>query len=109
MAFVTATDRGPFGSVEELESQTAVSFREIKSIIGTRCLMCHSESTSDDVFSAAPNGVTFDTDEEIVRWAPRMKVRTYDLRTMPLANKSGISDEERLKIGAWVHQGAKTD
>lgn len=109
MAFVTAPDRGPFGSVEELEAQPAVSFREVKAIIGTRCLMCHSESPSDDVFSAAPNGVTFDTDEEIVRWAPRMKVRTYDLRTMPLANKSGISDEERLKIGAWVHQGAKTD
>jgi uncharacterized membrane protein len=51
--------------------------------------------------------VVFDTPELMQKWAGRMKVRSYDLKTMPMANKTGMTDEERLLLGAWVHQGAK--
>lgn len=105
LAYVTLPNMEGRGSVAELEAAPEVTFEEVKAIIATRCVQCHSQTPSDDVFTAPPNGVVFDTDEEIRKWAPRMKVRTYDMQTMPLANKTQMTDDERLKLGAWVHRG----
>lgn len=109
LAWFTAPDTSNRGSVAELQAQAPVPFHEVKAIVATRCLMCHSETPTDDLFTVAPGGVKFDTDAEIAKWAPRMKVRTYDVKTMPFDNKSGMTEEERLKLGAWVYQGAHLD
>jgi uncharacterized membrane protein len=107
LAYFTAPDDAG-GDVAALEAHPPVEFSEAKAIIATRCLQCHSETPTDDVFTAPPNGVVFDSDREIARWASRMKVRVYDLHTMPLANKTGMTEDERLTLAAWVHQGAST-
>lgn len=107
LAYFTAPDHQGQGSVAELEAHPTVAFKDVKAIVATRCLQCHSQTPSDDVFSAPPNGVVFDTDADIARWAPRMKARVYDLRTMPLVNKTGMTDAERLTLAAWVHQGSQ--
>jgi uncharacterized membrane protein len=39
--------------------------------------------------------------------APRIKYRAYDLSNMPFNNKTGITDQERAELAAWVAQGAK--
>ena len=92
------------GSVKALEAAPQVSFDEVKAIVASRCLQCHSKTPSDDVFTVPPNGVTFDTDDEIRKWAPRMKVRAYDMQTMPLANKTNMTEDERLRLAAWAHR-----
>lgn len=92
---------------EALESYRTVSLAEVQAVVSTRCSSCHSSHPTDDVFKVAPNGTIFDTPADMQKWAGRMKVRAYDLKTMPMANKSGITDEERLILGAWVYQGAK--
>lgn len=108
LAFFTAPDTAGKKDVAELKAHPPVPYNEVKAIIATRCQTCHSSQPTDEVFTIPPNGVTFDTDQEIVKWAPRMKLRAYDLETMPMVNKSGMTDEERLKLGAWVYQGAPT-
>ena len=50
-----------------------------------------------------------DKDELIVKWAGSIKNRVYDLQNMPMNNKTEITDEERLILAAWVHQGASTE
>ena len=49
----------------------------------------------------------FDTPEQIQRMAARIKERAVISKTMPFGNKTGITDDERALLGAWIDQGAK--
>ena len=49
----------------------------------------------------------FDGADQILRKAADIKQRAVVLRTMPLANLTGITREERAALGAWVDQGAQ--
>lgn len=84
----------------------SVRFADVRSIINNRCLTCHSMYPTDDVFRVAPNGVTLDTPEQIVRAAPRILERAAVQRTMPPANKTGMTDEERATLRRWTSAGA---
>ena len=86
-----------------------VSFLEINEIVQTRCIQCHSVTPTDDTWQIAPNNVTFDSPEEIVAQAERIMIRTVRTKTMPLGNKTLMTDDERDKIRAWILQGAKLD
>jgi len=90
--------------VESLSTQREVQFETVKAIIQNRCIQCHSTHATDDVFKIAPNGIVFDTDSDLLQHAARIKFRTFDTKTMPLANKTQITDEERAILGAWVNQ-----
>ena len=85
-----------------------VAFDVVRGIVALRCLSCHSTTPSDDVFRAAPNGVTFDTPESLRTRAELIKQRTVLVKNMPLANKTGMTEEERILIGRWIDQGADT-
>ena len=74
-----------------------------------RCTQCHSEHPTDDMFKVAPNGVMLDTPERMKIMAQRMRERACNLKTMPLANKTNMTDPEREILGRWVAQGANTD
>lgn len=86
-----------------------VSFDEANEIIQTRCIQCHSVTPTDDTWQVAPNNVTFDSREEIVAQAERIMIRTVRTKTMPLGNKTLMTDGERDKIKAWILQGVKPD
>ena len=86
-----------------------VSFLRAQEIIGKRCLRCHSAHPSDDVFKSAPVGVMFDSPQQIKNMSSRIKFRVSDLRTMPLNNQTGITDDERSELGRWVVDGAKLE
>lgn len=102
----TTSSKGDFTKVKEFRE---VEFNEAKAIVATRCYSCHSATPTDDVFTVAPNGVRFDEDELMVKWAAGIKNRVYDVQNMPMNNKTEITDEERLILAAWAHQGAKVD
>lgn len=87
-------------------AQTPVSFSEARVVVAQRCASCHSSHPTDDVFKAAPNGVVFDTPEQIQRMAERINVRAVSTKTMPLNNKTGITPAERALLGSWVAGGA---
>jgi uncharacterized membrane protein len=53
-----------------------------------------------------PGGVAFDTPEQIVARAARIRERAVVTRTMPPANKTNISEAERAVLGAWIAGGA---
>ncbi|MFO0619353.1 MAG: urate hydroxylase PuuD [Polyangiaceae bacterium] len=86
---------------------TPVAFGEVADIVHNRCTRCHSENPSDPVYKSAPNGVMFDTPDQIMRRAADIKQRAVTMKNMPLANVTKITDEERAALGAWVDQGAK--
>lgn len=78
----------------------------VKTILTERCTTCHSATPSDDVFTTAPLGMMLDTLDEMQQWAPRIKARSVDTSDMPFMNKTGMTDQERATIAAWVAAGA---
>ncbi|MEJ7730530.1 MAG: urate hydroxylase PuuD [Polyangiaceae bacterium] len=83
-----------------------VSFATAQAIVQTRCVTCHSPTPTNPTVSSAPSGVMLDTPDRIGAFAERIYVRSVHTRTMPLGNVTGMSDEERHALGAWIAQGA---
>jgi uncharacterized membrane protein len=86
-----------------------VLLANMRLVVAQRCQPCHSQQPTDKTFAAPPQGVTFDTVEQMRLRAARMKVRAVDTKTMPFANKTGMTDEEREVIAQWVSAGSPTD
>ena len=84
-----------------------VAFADARAVIQRRCLACHSAHPTDEQFTVAPAGVTFDSPERIQALAARIKERAVVSKTMPFGNKTGMTDDERALLGAWIDQGAK--
>jgi uncharacterized membrane protein len=53
--------------------------------------------------------VAFDTPASIRTRAEAIKLRTVVAPTMPLGNKTGMTEEERTLLGRWIDQGARVD
>ena len=86
-----------------------VAFKTVQSVITQRCVGCHSQSPTDDVWKVAPAGLMLDTPAQIKAMAPRIKERVVITRNMPLANKTQITDGERELLGDWIDQGARVE
>ncbi len=85
---------------------TTVSFAEVNTIITARCISCHSSKPTDDVYTAPPNGVVYDTPQDIVKMKDKIMQRVVITRTMPQNNKTNITPQERDAIRCWIEQGA---
>jgi uncharacterized membrane protein len=85
-----------------------VTYAEVNAIITTRCLQCHSSKPTDDVYTAPPNGVTYDTPDNVAKLKDKIMQRVVITKTMPQNNKTGMTPEERDLIRCWIEQGAKT-
>jgi uncharacterized membrane protein len=83
-----------------------VSFAQVEVVIAHRCIPCHSHKPTDPQFPVAPANVQFDTPDQIRGMAPRIRERAVVSKTMPLANKTGITDGERAMLARWVNDGA---
>ncbi len=79
----------------------AVTFSQVRSVINTRCTSCHSTAPVHPAFPAAPLGVKFDTDEEILADADRIHQQTVVTRVMPIGNLTAMTDEERQIVDRW--------
>ena len=84
-----------------------VGYAEARTVVNRRCVECHSEQPTNHAFPIAPKGVILDTAPQMKQYAPRIQARVAVERTMPLANMSGMTDEERWVLGRWVETGAK--
>ncbi|MFN8577370.1 MAG: hypothetical protein U0354_10975 [Candidatus Sericytochromatia bacterium] len=83
---------------------TKVTFIKVKDIIDQRCATCHSKSNG-----LMQGGISFDTPEQIVASAQRIKARAVISKDMPKTNKTNMTQEERDLIGKWVDQGASNN
>ncbi len=83
-----------------------VSMAEVFTIIQNRCVSCHSSRPTDEVYTAAPNGVMYDTPESIAKLKEKIMQRVVLTKTMPQNNKTNMTEEERDLIRCWIEQGA---
>lgn len=79
-----------------------VSDAEALSIAVSRCASCHAARPLDPTTRDAPKGVMLETIDDLRRFAPRVAVQSVHSKAMPLGNKTGMTDDERAKLGAWI-------
>jgi uncharacterized membrane protein len=86
-----------------------VAFAKVDRIIYARCVTCHSATPTHLTTPVAAAGVVLDTPREIKVWSHRIFDRVVVTKTMPLANLTGMTDEERAAVERWYASGARTD
>jgi uncharacterized membrane protein len=86
-----------------------VTFAQANAVIQKRCTVCHSASPADRTFGPSPGGVAFDTPDQVRARADRIRIRAVETQTMPLANKTNMTPEERALLGRWIGQGARME
>ncbi|MCO4769906.1 MAG: urate hydroxylase PuuD [Deltaproteobacteria bacterium] len=101
LAFVTAPP-----APEKVEGVTSATWSDVQPIITVHCTPCHSANPTHAVFRTAPNGVMYDTPEQVASKSALIKVRAVDTATMPLANETNMTAEERAKLGVWIEAGS---
>jgi uncharacterized membrane protein len=79
-----------------------VTDAEVLAIVQNHCTTCHAAHPTDSTIKQAPKGVHLETVDEIKRYAAQIAVQAVNSRGMPLGNKTGMTAEERAKLGAWI-------
>lgn len=97
LAFVSAPDKP-----EATSAGVTISDEQAHGIVVQRCTTCHSSTPTDVNFKTAPNGVVFDTIEDIRKNAHGIYARAVTTESMPLANLTSMTKEERTILGQWI-------
>ncbi|MEO6950142.1 MAG: urate hydroxylase PuuD [Ginsengibacter sp.] len=87
--------------------KSEITFSQVNAIVQSRCIQCHSANPTDSIFIKAPNGVMYDTPDEIVKYKDKILQRAVLTESMPLANLTHMTKEEREVLRCWIEQGAK--
>ncbi|MGA2024903.1 MAG: urate hydroxylase PuuD [Steroidobacteraceae bacterium] len=74
-------------------------------IIAARCTPCHAQAPTQPGFSAAPNGLILESLDQLKAHLPEVRQQVLT-RAMPLGNLTGITEQERAVLLAWVAQAA---
>jgi uncharacterized membrane protein len=79
---------------------------QVESIVQQRCVPCHSTHPIPKFgFNAPPNGIILETLDQLRAHLPDVQ-KQVSLRTMPLGNLTGMTDDERATVLMWIGHGA---
>jgi uncharacterized membrane protein len=102
---VAIAPKAPAGAVAGADP--AAQFAKVQTIIGQRCVACHAAQPTQPGFASAPAGVMLDSAALIHQNAPRIYQQSVQLKAMPIANLTNMTDAERAQVAAWFEAGAK--
>jgi uncharacterized membrane protein len=83
----------------------AAMFSDVQSIIAERCAPCHAAAPTHPSFPAPPAGLILETPAQISANVARIHQQAVVSQIMPLGNLTGMTTEERSRIGQWVDAG----
>jgi uncharacterized membrane protein len=83
-------------------NENAIPMALIQTIVQLRCQPCHAEHPSMEGYDAPPQGVIFETDEQIRSHASMIEKMVVLSDAMPLGNVTHITQEERNLLGRWI-------
>ena len=79
-----------------------VSDVEVMAIVDKHCVSCHAASPSHESFDTPPKDIVLETIDDLHRHAEQVAKFTVQTRAMPLGDETGMTDEERGQLGAWI-------
>ena len=72
-----------------------VTFEQVAPVFAARCAPCHSGAS-------APLGIQFETREQIEARIDDVERQAVQTRAMPPGNQTGMTEEERNLLAAWI-------
>jgi len=109
VVLMTARIPGAATAPPDMRSAPAVPFKQVQAILQSRCQTCHATHPTNPSFTEPPSGVVLEDPHRIQALAPRILERAVVTKTMPLGNLTGMTEDERRTLGAWIAQGARID
>lgn len=97
--FLSAAPARPVSS-----GKPKVSYEELQAVVAGRCLACHSSRNTDEEWKLAPNGVKFETEAQLREKADKIYLHVVLAKSMPLGNKTGMTDQERELVSRWINE-----
>jgi uncharacterized membrane protein len=85
----------------------ARQFAQVQSIVMQRCAGCHADKPTQPGFASAPAGVMLHNETLIRQNAAKIYQQSVQLKAMPIANLTNMTDAERAQVAAWFEAGAK--
>ena len=108
IALAAPKPRAPIATGDTSSSTAAslvqVSNAEAHAIVEARCSSCHASIPTQAGFPSAPKGIAFDTEADTIRHAATIHQQSVITRVMPIANLTGMTEEERDMIDYWYRQ-----
>jgi uncharacterized membrane protein len=83
-----------------------VTFNRVRSIVGQRCVACHSQTPTFTGITQPPAGVILTGPDGVIQNAQRIYQQVVVTGIMPLGNATQMTDQERAVIAAWIAAGA---
>jgi uncharacterized membrane protein len=80
----------------------AMSDTEVMAISQKHCVNCHAAKPTYEGFEEPPKDVVLETIEDMRRFAPLIDKFAVQSDAMPLGNETGMTDDERDKLGNWI-------
>jgi uncharacterized membrane protein len=84
----------------------AVDGARVQLIVEQRCAPCHAANPTEPGFNAPPNGIVLESVEQVLAHLPQVQ-QQLAMRTMPLGNLTGMTDDERTALLMWIGHGAR--
>ncbi len=81
-------------------SAGGADFDRVQQVVALRCAGCHAEHPV--LVASAPAGVMLDNAQRIQAQRARILQQAVQLKAMPLANLTGMTDEERQLLARWA-------
>jgi len=75
---------------------------EVLALIQKHCVMCHAGKPTHESFQEAPKNIALETIADVKKHAATITAQTVQTKAMPLANQTGMTDEERATLGQWL-------
>ncbi len=105
LIFVTAPVSRP--TVKAASTSVAVSTSDVFGIVPQRCIKCHSPEPDFAGFTSAPLGIELNSEDKLIEHAERIYQTVVVMRSMPLANLTKMSNEERELVANWFNHQEK--
>jgi uncharacterized membrane protein len=102
MALITAIYVTAPAARTDVAGGTPVADAEALAITKKHCANCHARDPSHPAFNAPPKNVTLESLAELRRYGDLIVMQTVQNRAMPLGNQTGMTEEERERLGRWV-------
>ena len=81
-----------------------LSSTEVHGVVLARCASCHADVPTQPGFVAPPQGIVFNTVEQMEAQAQTIYQQTVVTKAMPIGNLTGITDDERAAIATWYQE-----
>ncbi len=82
---------------------SVVSDVEVMTIVRKHCTSCHAANPKNEAFDAPPKNIVLENIDQLGRHGKQVVRFAVQTRAMPLGNDTGMTEDERLKLGAWLY------